>query len=68
VSTKFFAGVFDWINDNVPQDGSQLRTRRKKVENKWERIVTAIVHPDSTIAYYYVHDGIHKPLEGVAGT
>jgi hypothetical protein len=64
VSTKLFAGVFDWVNENILHEDPELGGR---VKEKWVTIIAAIVHPDSTIAYYKVHDGIHKPLEGTAG-
>jgi Sen15 protein len=64
VSTKLFVEVFDWMEHNVwhpdPETGGFVKER-------WTSLVIAIVHPDSTVAYYKVHDGIHKPLEGTAG-
>jgi hypothetical protein len=38
-----------------------------RVRDKWETIVVGTVHPDSTVTYYKIHDGIRKPLEGTAG-
>ena len=64
VSAKLFAMAFEWIDENIWQEDAELGGR---VMGKWTTIVAAIVHPDSTIAYYKVHDGIHKPLEGTAG-
>lgn len=64
VSTKLFAGVFSWIDENILHEDVETGGR---VMEKWETLVVAIMHPDSTIAYYKVHDGIHKPLEGTAG-
>ena len=64
VSTKLFAGAFAWIDENILHDDVETGGR---VMEKWETLVAAIVHPDSTVAYYKVHDGIHKPLEGTAG-
>jgi Sen15 protein len=56
--------VFAWIDENILREDVEIGGR---VRDKWETFVTAIVHPDSTIAYYKVHNGIHKPLEGTAG-
>jgi Sen15 protein len=64
VSTKLFARIFSWINENILHYDIETGGR---VKEKWYMIVAAIVHPDSTIAYYKVYDGIHKPLEGTAG-
>ena len=64
MSTKLFAGAFAWIDENILHDDEETGGR---VREKWRTLVSAIVHPDSTIAYYKVHDGIHKPLEGTAG-
>jgi hypothetical protein len=64
ISTKLFAGVFDWVNGNILREDTDFGGL---VKEKWGTIIAAIVHPDSTIAYYKVHDGIHKPLEGTAG-
>ena len=64
VSTKLFAGAFEWIDENILHEDLELGGR---VKEKWATLVAAIVHPDSTIAYYKVHDGIYKPLEGTAG-
>jgi Sen15 protein len=59
-----FAKAFEWVDENIWRIDEELGGR---VKGKWNTIVVAIVHPDSTIAYYKVHDGIHKPLEGTAG-
>jgi len=64
VSTKLFAGAFAWIDENILHDDEETGGQ---VREKWPTLVATIVHPDSTIAYYKVHDGIHKPLEGTAG-
>jgi hypothetical protein len=56
--------VFDWVNENILHEDPELGGR---VKEKWGTIIATIAHPDSTIAYYKVHDGIHKPLEGTAG-
>jgi Sen15 protein len=64
VSTKLFAGAFAWINENVLHDDEETGGR---IQEDWGTLHAAIVHPDSTIAYYKVHDGVHKPLEGMAG-
>src|ERR1700694_3775772 len=49
VSTKLFAGVFAWINENVLHDDVETGGR---VKDDWGTLVAAIVHPDSTVAYY----------------
>jgi hypothetical protein len=64
VSTKLFAGAFAWIDENILHEDEETGGR---VREKLPTLVATIVHPDSTIAYYTVHDGIHKPLEGTAG-
>jgi len=64
VSVELFAKFFDWAKENVRHYDEEIGGW---VNNDWECLVVAIVHPDSTIAYYKVHDGIHKPLEGLAG-
>ena len=64
VSVTLFAKFFDWAKENVRHYDEETGGW---VNDRWELIVAAIVHPDSTIAYYKVYDGIHKPLEGTAG-
>ena len=64
VSTKLFAGAFAWIDENILHEDEETGGR---VRAKWPTFVATIVHPDSTISYYKVDDGIHKPLEGTAG-
>ena len=64
MSSKLFAGAFAWIDENILHDDEETGGR---VREKWPTLVATIVHPDSTIAYYKVHDGIYKPLEGTAG-
>jgi hypothetical protein len=64
ISTKLFAGTFAWIDENILHEDIELGGL---VKEKWMSLVAAIVHPDSTIVYYKVHNGIHKPLEGMAG-
>jgi len=64
VSTNLFVGAFAWIDENILHDDEETGGR---VREKWPTLVATILHPDSTIAYYKVHDGIHKPLEGTAG-
>ncbi|KAI2630459.1 tRNA-splicing endonuclease subunit Sen15 [Xylaria nigripes] len=49
---KAFAGVFD----SLPVQASSHPERPK-------RIVLAIIHDDSTIVYYLMHDGIVKPRQ-----
>ena len=66
-----FAGVFDSIDALPPgaemeesrgdEDGAgwkQWRTTKRQ-----KRILLAIVHDDSTIAYYFLHDGLVKPRQ-----
>ena len=62
-STKLLSGVFVWINENVLHDDLE---KGGQVKEDCGTLVATIVHPDSAIAYYKVHDGIHKPLEGTA--
>jgi len=64
VSAKLFAESFDWSAEHVHHYDEEIGGW---VTQRWESITAAIVHPDSTIAYYKLHDGIHKPLEGLAG-
>jgi len=64
VSTKLFAEMLDWSEENVRHSDEETGGW---VNGRWKCLILAIVHPDSTIAYYKVHDGIHKPLEGLAG-
>ncbi|KAH9900540.1 tRNA-splicing endonuclease subunit Sen15 [Xylariomycetidae sp. FL2044] len=49
---KSFAGVFD----SLPPPSSRTPGRPK-------RIILAIVHEDSTVVYYFMHDGIVKPRQ-----
>lgn len=64
VSVKLFAKLFDWAKENVRHYDEEIGGW---VNEGWGSLIAAVVHPDSTIAYYTVHEGIHKPLEGVAG-
>jgi len=64
VSTRLFADTFDWVEMNVWHPDVETGGC---VKERWTSLIATIVHPDSTIAYYKVHDGIHKPLEGMAG-
>jgi hypothetical protein len=64
VSTKLFVETFAWIDEHVLHHDVETGGR---VKEKWSTMVAAIVHSDSTVAYYRVHNGIHKPLEGLAG-
>ena len=64
ISTRLFAGCFEWVNQHVLHEDVEMGGR---VRENWGVLIVAIVHPDSTVAYYKVYDGIHKPLEGTAG-
>ena len=64
VPVKLFAEFFDWAKENVPHYDEEIGGW---VNESWRSLIAAIVHPDSTIVYYKVYDGIHKPLEGLAG-
>lgn len=64
ISAKLFSDLFDWSEENVRHFDDETGGW---VNHRWNNLIAAIVHPDSTIAYYKVHDGIHKPLEGLAG-
>jgi len=64
VSAKLFVKLFDWAKENVRHFDTEIGGW---VNEGWASLVAAIVHSDSTVAYYKVFDGIHKPLEGVAG-
>jgi len=64
ISTKLFAKAFAWIDQNILHDDEETGG---KVKENWTSLIAAIVHPDSTITYYKVYNGVHKPLEGTAG-
>ncbi|KAI1505496.1 tRNA-splicing endonuclease subunit Sen15 [Biscogniauxia marginata] len=49
---RSFASVFD----SMPSDPSSAPNRPK-------RIILATIHDDSTIVYYFMHDGIVKPRQ-----
>ena len=59
-----FAEVFEWVNEHVLHEDEETGGR---VKGDWGLLIAAIVACDSTVAYYKVYDGIHKPLEGTAG-
>jgi len=64
VSPALFASAFAWAAENVDCLDAELGGR---VRRRWEGMVVGVVYPDSTVAYYKVFDGVHKPLEGTAG-
>jgi tRNA-splicing endonuclease subunit Sen15, fungi type len=69
-SLRNFAELFDAIQA-VPPDGNALGEKldREQVGQKWEgrqrqkRVLLAILHDDSTVVYYIMHDGIVKPRQ-----
>lgn len=70
MSLKAFAAVFDAIDALPPaakaheylkDDCPEWRTWRGVKRGK--RVLMAIVHDDSTIVYYMMHDGIVKPRQ-----
>ena len=64
LSIRLFTEAFAWANENILHYDLETGGR---VKRKWDMTVAAVVHPDSTIAYYKVYNGIHRPLEGTAG-
>ncbi|KAH6661138.1 tRNA-splicing endonuclease subunit Sen15 [Truncatella angustata] len=52
ITLEFLSGVFDSMDrpDNLPEDRSK-------------RLLLAVKHDDSTVVYYFVHDGIVKPRQ-----
>ena len=57
-SVRGFASVFDAITPPSPSPSlSGL------VKNNNKRILLAIVHPDSSVVYYIMHDGMVKPRQ-----
>jgi len=66
-----FADVFDSIDALPPgakeaesgenQDGAEWKQWRTTKRHK--RILLAIVDDDSTVAYYFLHDGLVKPRQ-----
>ena len=56
-SVAGFATVFDAIDAPAPPfttDGGKQRAKR---------LLLAVLHPDSTVVYYIIHDGIVKPRQ-----
>ena len=64
-----FAAVFDSIDAIPPRpsrdDASELGPSGKdwRGADRKKRLTMAIVHDDSTVSYYIVHDGIVKPRQ-----
>lgn len=70
MSLKAFAAVFDSIDALPPHARDQEDLRDDCPEwRKWrglkrgKRVLMAVVHDDSTIVYYMMHDGIVKPRQ-----
>ncbi|CAN8096576.1 unnamed protein product [Discula destructiva] len=70
MSLEAFAAVFDSIDalppaakdqENLKDDCPEWRTWRGVKRGK--RVLMAVVHDDSTIVYYMMHDGIVKPRQ-----
>lgn len=70
MSIEAFASVFDSIDalppaskdqENLTDDCPEWRTWRGVKRGK--RVLMAVVHDDSTIVYYMMHDGIVKPRQ-----
>lgn len=51
-TVKSMAAIFDSIEPVVPL-----------APGRYKRVLLAVVHNDSTIVYYYMHDGIVKPRQ-----
>ncbi len=68
ISLRLLSIVFDAISP-VPPNTQELLLDDKTLGMNWrgaernKRMLIAIVHDDSTIAYYIVHDGIVKPRQ-----
>jgi tRNA-splicing endonuclease subunit Sen15 len=52
ITLEFLATIFDSM-----ERAETLRPGRSK------RLMLAVVHDDSTVVYYFVHDGIVKPRQ-----
>ena len=70
-TTKTFADVFDSI-DTLPPGAKAEEANRDEEWAEWKqwrttkrhkRILLAVVHDDSTVVYYFVHDGLVKPRQ-----
>lgn len=70
MSLKAFAAVFDSI-DALPPAARELEDltddcpewRKWRGVKRRKRVLMAVVHDDSTIVYYMMHDGIVKPRQ-----
>ncbi|KAI0202157.1 tRNA-splicing endonuclease subunit Sen15 [Astrocystis sublimbata] len=56
ISEKWSLEAFSTVFDSLPAQPSTQPGRAK-------RIVLAVLHPDSTVVYYHLHDGIVKPRQ-----
>lgn len=70
MSLSAFAAVFDSIDALPPAAKSAENLHENCPEwKKWrgskrvKRVLMAVVHDDSTIVYYMMHDGIVKPRQ-----
>ncbi|PSS03845.1 tRNA-splicing endonuclease subunit Sen15 [Coniella lustricola] len=70
MSLEAFAAVFDSIDalppgakahEDLSENCSQWRKWRGSARGK--RVLMAVVHDDSTVVYYMMHDGIVKPRQ-----
>lgn len=70
MSLNAFAAVFDAIDalppaakahEDLSDDCPQWRKWRGSIRGK--RLLMAVVHDDSTVVYYMMHDGIVKPRQ-----
>lgn len=70
MSIQGFVGVFDGIGV-LPEEDGEGENEEEKKEVGWEwrgkhrqkRILLAVLHEDSTVVYYIMHDGIVKPRQ-----
>ncbi|KAL0930740.1 putative trna-splicing endonuclease subunit [Colletotrichum truncatum] len=63
-----FAAVFDCIEalprkSRVSQTPDTLLSRDWRGADRQKRLLLAVVHDDSTVSYYLVHEGIVKPRQ-----
>lgn len=71
-SPSQFAAVFDAIEaippggadeDSFEVDGTDARWRLWRGPKRGKRILLATVQDDSTVTYYWIHDGLVKPRQ-----
>lgn len=69
LSLQYFAAIFDSLDVLPPgalsreEAQSDQFGRRWRLSSRGKRFLLGVIHDDSTISYYLMHDGIVKPRQ-----